>query len=152
MTVLGVNHIGFTVADLERSVAFYTRFLGFRHQGDIATVNGPWISQVTSFPRTDLRIAFLTQGDTTLELIQYVSPRGETEVKTTTADVGSAHVAVEVVDIESVTAELREVGIRFVSGPTLVTSGGWQGRKLAYLLDPDGVVAELIEKAPEDGE
>lgn len=150
--ILGVNHIGLTVSDVERSVRFYTQFLGFQHHGEVVPVSGPWISQITAFPDTDLRIAFLTQGETTLELIQYVSPRGESEVRTTTADVGSAHVAVEVDDIEQLAAEMRDAGVRFVSEPTSVTSGGWTGRKLAYVLDPDGVVAELIQKAPKEEE
>jgi catechol 2,3-dioxygenase-like lactoylglutathione lyase family enzyme len=141
------HHIGLTVADLERSIDFYVTWLGFEPPQRVGSVAGDWISQVTGFPDTSLRIAFLTNGSMLLELLEYVSPKGRQSMDATTADVGSAHIAVEVADIEAHFTDMTAASVEFMSPPQLITSGAWQGRKIVYLRDPDGAVVELIQTA-----
>jgi catechol 2,3-dioxygenase-like lactoylglutathione lyase family enzyme len=144
-----INHFSFTVADLERSVDFYASLFGFARP-EILEVSGRWISTMTGFPETRLRIAFMELVPSVLELIEYVSPAGINHVRRRTCDVGSAHVALDVLDIDAIAPALEAAGGTFVSHPVLVTSGAWQGRRIVYATDPDGIVVELVEPLPED--
>lgn len=79
MRLISVAHTGFTVQDLDRSIAFYRDLLGMQliHQRDTTE---PYVGQVTGFPKAYLKIALLKLGPEdphTLELLQYVSHPGE---------------------------------------------------------------------------
>jgi catechol 2,3-dioxygenase-like lactoylglutathione lyase family enzyme len=146
--VSGIAHVSFTVSDLERSLRFYRDLLGFEVKIEVER-SGPDVEGITGIRGTKLKIGFLSLDGFILELIQYVSPVGE-KLDLRTNNVGCAHVAFYVSDIEKTYDFLSAEGVRFRSKPNQAKAGPYAGGRVVYLLDPDGITLELIQRA-EDG-
>ena len=147
-----VFHTSWTVADLDRSVAFYRDLLGFEVTG-ARERQGVEIDTVVGFRNADLRIAFLKipgaplgPSNHHLELIEYRSPKG-TPLTVRTCDPGSAHLALETDSIDADCAKLRSAGVTFVSDPVAFTGGVAGAVRACYLRDPDGFTIELVQLA-----
>lgn len=151
--VVGVWHISWTVSDLDRSIEFYTRLMGFELLGSW-TRTGPFIETVVGFANAELRIAALRiPGAPTgpsghhLELIEYISPRGS-RLDLQTCNVGAAHLALETDSIHATFEHLAANGVTFVSPPVRIESGSNEGGYACYLRDPDGFTLELVQRKP----
>lgn len=142
--ITGIAHVSFTVSDLERSLQFYRDLLGFRVEIEVER-SGPDVEGITGIRGSKLKIGFLTLDGFTLELIQYVSPVGE-KLDLRTNNVGCAHVAFHVKDIEKTYNFLSVKGVRFKSRPNESKAGPFAGGKVVYLIDPDGITLELIQR------
>ncbi|MFQ5895966.1 MAG: VOC family protein [Nitrospinota bacterium] len=143
--LLGVNHTSFTVADVERSVDFYTNVLGGRLLS-LAERPPDFCEKVTGVPGAHLRIAYVELAGYHLELIQYLSPAGE-KADTRTCNVGSAHVAFNVSGLRGMYRELKARGVRFMGEPVEIPAGPNRGGHAVYFEDPDENTLEFIEKA-----
>lgn len=146
--MLGTAHFGLVVADLEKSLEFYQGILGLELLG-MMDREGDDISTIVGFPNTHLKIAFLrlpASGGVTLELIQYVHPKGQ-PVDTMRCNSGNAHICFRTDDVRSTYAELKARGVQFVSEPVEVLNGINRGACSVYLRDPDGVSMEIIQPA-----
>jgi catechol 2,3-dioxygenase-like lactoylglutathione lyase family enzyme len=142
----GVSHTGFTVADIERSIAFYEGLLGMtllrRQEGA-----RPYLSAITGFPDVYLKTAFLKvspESAHVLELLEYVSHPGEPTPRETNRP-GNGHLCFVVEDIQALHARLSAAGVTFIAPPTEITSGINQGVVGCYLRDPDGFTIELMQ-------
>jgi catechol 2,3-dioxygenase-like lactoylglutathione lyase family enzyme len=140
------THFGFAVADLDRSIAFYTAVLGeppyFRQVYDVE-----YLGEIVGYPGCRMDCAFfrLPGTETFLELLQYFDPPGRT-VDMETYNTGNAHLCLQVGDLASDFARLQDLGAVFQSaGPVEVTFGPNKGAKVAYCRDLDGITIELIE-------
>ncbi len=148
MRVGSVYHTGFTVSDIERSVAFYRDVLGMRlvrrQQG-----TAPYLSVITGFEGVRLEVALLEpeDGGSMLELLQYVSHPAPATARDTNRP-GNGHLCFAVPDIHAACSELEGRGVRLVSKPTRITAGTHAGGWGVYLRDPDGFTIELYQ-APE---
>jgi catechol 2,3-dioxygenase-like lactoylglutathione lyase family enzyme len=146
----GVWHFSFTVADLDRSVDFYTRLLGFEHIHS-QEQSGGYTSRLVGYPDAHLRIAQLaipgrTPGHSThdLELVQYLNPAG-TRQDPEIRHPGAAHLALTVDGIHQLHEQLTAAGVRFFSPPNAITSGINNGGWTCYFEDPDRIVLELVQ-------
>jgi len=143
-----MRHAGFVVGDLERSIAFYRDALGFdlllkvdRFEDDVA--------KGTGVPGAKIRAALLQLGESQIELIQYVQPKGKGYDRRN-CDVGVAHLAFLVTDIDGVYEELSKSGVHFSGPPARIAEGARKGWAWVYFSDPDGFQIE-ISQAPQDG-
>ena len=68
-----VKMIGFTVADVEREAAFFTKVLQFEKVADFRVVGSEYDKMEGVF-NANMRIVHLRLGDQIAELTQYVSP------------------------------------------------------------------------------
>src|SRR5688572_4451292 len=95
----GINHAGITVADLDRSLAFYRDVLGLEVQ-TVFERSGEDISRIVGYPDARLRIAMLhiPGGSVRIELLQYVHPQGAPGTHET-CNPGVGHVCFTVDDI-----------------------------------------------------
>jgi catechol 2,3-dioxygenase-like lactoylglutathione lyase family enzyme len=152
MRLSGIFHTGLTVADLDRSIAFYRDLLGLElvSQWDSAQ---PYLRTIVGFPDAELRIALLRLPDSDggrsghhLELLEYRTPRG-TGGDARTCNPGNVHVSFLVDDLDTVHAELSARGVRFKSAPVSIDHGRNKGGKAVYLLDPDDITLELVQPA-----
>lgn len=144
--VLATNHTSFTVSDLDRSVAFFRDVLGFEVTSK-APRNPDVVSRVTGIPGTRMMIAYVRGAGHSLELIQYLGPEeGRGRVRALPCDVGFAHVAYDVDDIEAAIAASAEHEVRLVGEVAVIDQGPNTGGKVAYLQDRDGVTIEYIQK------
>ena len=143
-----VLDIGLTVDDLERSVDFFTRVLGFERLTTVESA-GPEVEAITGVFGARVRIARLRLGQETLELTDYLTPRGAPYPYDTRAnDHWFQHIAIVVSDMDAAYEKLRAAGVEHAStGPQTLpaTNRAAAGIRAFYFRDPDGHFLELIQ-------
>ncbi len=142
--ISGVAHLSFTVSDLEKSLRFYSDLLGFKVKFETER-SGPVTETIIGIPGVRIKIGMLSLNDFSLEFIQYIVPVGE-KLDLKTNNVGCAHLAFYVEDIEKVHKSLLDKGVRFKSAPKEIKEGPLAGWKAAYFYDPDGITLELMQR------
>lgn len=143
--VLGTNHTSFTVSDLDRSLAFFRDALGFEVTSK-APRDPRAIEQIVGVPGADIIVAYVRGPDHSLELIQYLGPPERGHVRPRPCDVGFAHVAFDVDDIDAAIAAAARYGVKPVGKTYVVDKGPNAGNRVAYLRDSDGITIEFIQK------
>ena len=144
MTSFGdVHHVGITVRDLEESLQWYERIFDVKPEF-IAEGTGPDLARAVGVPDVNLRFAFLRFGSCVLELLHYDNDRQETFDRSN-ADVGSAHVCIEVPDLQKAYADLQAKGIEFLAPPLHIDDGPLAGGAFVYFKDPNGVTLEVSQ-------
>jgi len=141
-----VDHMSFTVSDLDRSVEFYRQLLGSEPLV-VGEESSKHAAQVIGYERVDMRYAnfALPGGKLMLELFQYRVPSGEA-VSLENANVGNAHIGFAVDDLDAEYARLEAIGARFSHpAPVSIPEGTHKGAKAIYMRDPDGITIELLE-------
>jgi catechol 2,3-dioxygenase-like lactoylglutathione lyase family enzyme len=143
----GLDHIGYAVADLDRSVAFYETLLGvpmlMRKTWDV-----PYVGEIVGYPDTVMDGAFFQlPNGVVLELLEYRSPPGRT-VDMESYNAGNAHLCLVTDDMAADFDRLRAAGYdTFRSdSPVDIPWGPYRGGRACYLRDPDGVSIELLEE------
>lgn len=138
INVSRVDHVSYTVSDIDASVEFWERF-GF------APVNryqaaGHELDVAVETDQADMDIQLLRRPDGyTLELIRYLRQPSETAARN--CEVGAAHIGFVVDDIEGAHATLSGVGVRFLSPPNIDA----YGERWVYLRGPDEITVELMQ-------
>jgi len=140
--IVEMNHMSFTVSELDRSVKWYQETLGLELTS-LAGRDAAFSSRVTGIPGAELRIAYLKAPNCAVELIQYLSPPGE-KIDTRTCNVGSAHVCFIVDDFAAMVDRLRAENVVFAGLPSIVPDGPNIGRGVLYFEDPDSNTVEIL--------
>lgn len=149
LPVAGIDHVGITVRELERSLAFYRDLLGLR----VIEISGAQdVGQIVGIPGARVKIADLDAGDgRVLELLEYVAGRGD-DVPQRPNAAGCPHVALQVRDLPAVLERLARAGHDPDGAPITITGAiAFEGATVVYLRDPDGAVIELVQR-PRPGE
>jgi catechol 2,3-dioxygenase-like lactoylglutathione lyase family enzyme len=148
--VEGLDHVAVTSGDLEASLGFYRDLLGLELRARGADRGGEF--DITGIADASVRWADLRLAHgQVLELIEYVDPRGR-PIRPSPNDPGATHISLRVADVDAVYERLREAGAVVVGEPvTITTPGSWEGARVFYSSDPDGVSVELIQPAGGDG-
>jgi len=141
-----MNHVSFTVSNLQRSIDFYQKALGLELIS-LAARDMDFTSRLTGIPGAEMKVAYLKAADSAVELIQYLTPPGE-KLDTRTCNVGSAHVALNVDDLKAVLARALAAGAVTAGEVVPVPAGPNKGKPVVYLEDPDGNTIELIGDRP----
>lgn len=142
-----VAAVGFTVSDMESSVAFFTEVLDFTKTSDVE-VAGSEIERLLGVFPVRARIVRLALGDERIELTEFLAPRGRpVPADMRSNDRSFQHIAIVVSDMDSAYARLRDHRVRHVSsGPQ--TLPDWNpnagGIRAFYFRDPDDHVLEVI--------
>ena len=108
-----MNHTGFVVRDMERSLAFYRDLLGLKVEMD-GIREGDEVSKVVGYPDAKLRAVYLGIGDMrhSVELIEYINPPGGQLPLAERNAVGAAHLGIIVDDLEALYADLLGKGVK----------------------------------------
>jgi len=140
-----VHHIGVTVADMDRSVAFWERFLGTAARRR-RILDGPQLGTMVGYPGIRIESCWIDlPAGVELELLRYLG-RDDPPNDPGTAHPGNVHVCLQVDDMAGVHRHAVECGAEPVSAePIVVRAGPAAGTRLAYLRGPDGVTIELIQ-------
>jgi catechol 2,3-dioxygenase-like lactoylglutathione lyase family enzyme len=137
---LRLEHVGLSVSDLDRSMAFYCDLLGFRVLRIIDCRPEGKLGEVTNIPGACARLAHLALGDAILELLEYKYPHGRAvPPEYTMADIGFSHICLASEDIMSDYLALKSSGVRFFTEPLEYRPGV----RMAYFYGPDGEACEL---------
>jgi glyoxylase I family protein len=142
--IIAADHIGITVANLERSLAFWRDVLGFElshrahHKGDLA-------SEVTGVPGAEISLAVLKGHGHKIELLEYLAPADRKRIELRPCDVGSVHVALTVDNLDAVLSAIAASGWRAVGKPQTLKTGPNAGKRIVYVRDPDGTTIEFMQ-------
>jgi catechol 2,3-dioxygenase-like lactoylglutathione lyase family enzyme len=138
LDVKRVDHVSYTVGDIDRSVRFYARF-GFETVNRY-TASGAELDVAVQAEPADMDIQLLRRPDgSMLELISYTRQPAEPAARN--SQVGAAHLAFVVGDIRAAYEQLTAEGVEFLSAPNIDR----YGELWVYLRDPDGITVELMQ-------
>ncbi len=155
MLITAVKSVGITVAEMDRSIHFYTTVLGFtkitdrRVTGrDSADVSPLQTEQLPTTIEIQLRVVELQLGHETIELTEFLSEKGRPiPVDTRSNDRWFQHLAIVVSDMHRAYQHLRQHSVVQVSPQpqTLPAANPVAGGiQTFYFRDPDGHNLELI--------
>jgi catechol 2,3-dioxygenase-like lactoylglutathione lyase family enzyme len=152
--VKGVDSIGLTVSDLDRSVEFYSSVLHFQKVSE-AEVDGESYEHLTGVFGLRTRTARMRLGEESIELTEFLAPRGRpTPVDARSNDRWFQHIAIIVSDMDRAYQWLRDHKVQHASpGPQLLPA--WNksagGIRAFYFRDPDGHPLEVLWFPPGKG-
>ncbi|MFF8591839.1 VOC family protein [Streptomyces sp. NPDC015220] len=141
--LLGVEHVSYTVADLDAATAFFTEVLGAEPVESAQSADGPdghWPPGVERSRRALLR----TGPTANCELRQ--SGTGALRSRPPrNSDIGGHHLAFYVDDVDAAAAYLREQeGVVLMGEPETITQGPIAGDRWLYFSTPIGIQMEII--------
>ena len=142
--VLGFNHSGFVVQDIDKMVSFYRDDLGLTVDREVDS-KAPLEGDHTGIPGAHRTLVFVGKGgEHALELVYYIypdSPEGHLERN----QLGAAHVCFNVEDIEQLYEDLKSKGVNFTTPPIMKTNPDGSRRGICYCQDPEGNWLEFIQ-------
>ncbi len=138
------DHVGITVADLDRVTAFFVE-LGFEVVGGRMFVEGKFLDTVIGIPgsRTEIVMLRPPDGGTRLKLSSFVRPGSKRGLPAAMAnELGLRNVAFEVDDLQAAIDRLAADGYGLVGG-----IGQYEHIwRMAYVRGPEGIVVSLAER------
>jgi catechol 2,3-dioxygenase-like lactoylglutathione lyase family enzyme len=144
--VKSIQSIGFTVTDIDRSVDFYTKALGFSLISD-TIVNGKAVANLVEIP-SRIRIVTLKLGDEQIRLRQYLDLQGKPiPLDSQSNDLWFQHLAIVVSDMDRAYAHLQAFPIEAIStAPQTIPPGNKEASYIQAFKfrDPDRHPLELI--------
>jgi catechol 2,3-dioxygenase-like lactoylglutathione lyase family enzyme len=150
----GVEVVGLTVSDMDRSVDFFSNVLTFEKVSDVE-VAGDAYEHLQGVFGLRMRVVRMRLGDEQLELTEYLAPRGRRIPEDSRShDRWFQHVAIIVSDMERAYRRLREFKVQHASsGPQRLPD--WNkdagGIEAFYFKDPDGHALEVLHFPPGKG-
>ena len=140
--ITGIGHVGISVADLDRSIAFYRDVLGMELV-DQGPFEGERYGAILGIRGVRGDIATLRAGSLEIELFRFLVPSSRAgDPVRPVSDQGITHFCIEVTDIRAIYDRLKAAGVSFncppLEFPGIATA--------TYGRDPDGNVFELMEK------
>jgi catechol 2,3-dioxygenase-like lactoylglutathione lyase family enzyme len=142
-----LDHVGFTVPDLEEATHFLVDVLGCEYLYSLGPFRSDddWMSEhLAVHPRAEVvENRFFRCGDQAVfEVFHYESP-DQRQALPRNSDIGGHHLALYVDDLDAAVAYLRSRGVRVLAGPT-ASKGPAEGNRWIYFLAPWGMQFELV--------
>ncbi len=153
--VEAVDAVGITVADMDRSLAFYTQVLSFTPVSDVE-VAGSEYEHLQGVFGLRMRVVRLQLGDEAIVLTEYLAPKGRPiPADSRSHDRWFQHIAIIVSDMERAYGWLRQHKVEHAStGPQRLPEWNTQaaGIQALYFKDPDGHPLEILHFPPDKGD
>lgn len=130
MSEFRMLHTMIRVRDLEKSIEFYTGFLGMR------------LLRRKDFPDGKFTLAFVGYGEETDHTVIELTHNWDQQEDYDLGN-GYGHIALGVADIYAVCDELEQAGLDIPRKPGPMKHGT---TAIAFIRDPDGYMIELVEK------
>jgi catechol 2,3-dioxygenase-like lactoylglutathione lyase family enzyme len=145
---LEVGPVVMTVADMDRSVDFYSHVLTFQKVSETER-SGPEFAQLYGIHDVHVRAVDLKLGDESIELIQFIGIAGApVSTDAHSNDLSFQHVAIIVSDMALAYSVLRQNHVEHISAYPQ-TLPDWNpnaaGIKAFYFKDPDGHPLEVLQ-------
>ncbi|MCB5363921.1 VOC family protein [Pusillimonas sp. CC-YST705] len=147
--VRGMDHVGFTVPDIDQGVSFFRDVIGCEEAmrfGPFRDDEGTFMQDLVNVhPRAVLEhIAMMRCGDgSNIELFQYSAPDQKTDMPRN-SDYGGFHIGFYVKDIKAAVDKAKALGLQTFMGPFELKEGPAAGQSITYVLTPWGMQLELI--------
>lgn len=144
----GVEHVGFTVPDLEEATRFFVEVMGcerFYDLGPFAAEDDWMARQLNVHPRTVMRkLRFFRCGHgPNFEIFEYSAPDQRAELPKN-SDIGGHHLAFYTDDFDASLAWLRGHGVEILGEPVVRHQGASAGQTWIYFRTPWGMQLELV--------
>lgn len=132
-----INHVAVVVPEVEGALPFWVDALGLK------------LSHTAEVPEEGVAVAFLTVGDSNIELMEPVAADTGVTRFLEKRGPGIHHLCLEVDDIEATLARLREYQVPLIHEQAMV---GHNGRRYAFVhpKGTGGVLVELYELAHDE--
>jgi catechol 2,3-dioxygenase-like lactoylglutathione lyase family enzyme len=147
--MMGMDHVGITVPDINEAEHFFVDIVGCEKAmsfGPFRDDEGTFMQDLVNVhPRAVIeQITQLRCGHgSNIELFQYTAPDQQTDIPKN-SDFGGHHLAFYVEDIDAAAAYFNENGIRTLMGPFPVNEGPAAGQTILYFFAPWGLQLEAI--------
>jgi catechol 2,3-dioxygenase-like lactoylglutathione lyase family enzyme len=144
--IIAADHTGITVSNLERALAFWRDVLGFElsHR---AHQSSELAEEITGVAGAEISIAVVKAPGHKIELLEYGAPADRKQhVHLRPCDVGSAHVALTVDDLDAVLNKIAASGWKAAGKPQTLRVGPNAGKRVVYVRDPDGTTIEFMQR------
>jgi catechol 2,3-dioxygenase-like lactoylglutathione lyase family enzyme len=145
--VRAVGAVAMTVANMDRSIAFYSDVLGFEKASDVEVL-GEAYERLQGVFGLRMRVVRLRLGEETIELQEYLTPRGRPiPIDSRSHDRWFQHIAIIVSDMDRAYSWLRQHRVEHAS-PAPQRLPDWNvnagGIRAFYFKDPDGHPLEVL--------
>jgi len=142
-----LDHIGFTVPDLDEATQFLVDVLGCEYLYSLGPFadDGNWMTEHLGVHRRATvpeNRFFRCGGQMVLEVFRYTSP-DQGLIVPKNSDVGGHHIALYVEDLDTAVDYLKSRGVTVLSQPT-ASKGHNLGQRWVYFLAPWGMQFELV--------
>lgn len=138
-----INHISFTVSNLEESVKFYQEVLGLECIS-VAERDQSFTEAVTGLYGVAMNIAYFRASNCMIELIQYTVGAGE-RLDTSTNNIGSAHICFNISNYDEWIERMNKNDVRYRGVLCVAPAGPNKGKRVCYVMDNDGNNLEFME-------
>ena len=143
--IVGADHTGITVSNLERSLAFWRDVLGFE-LSHTAHQTGEMAKEITGVAGAEIKLVVLrAPGGHKIELLEYLGPTDRKRSVLRPCDIGSVHVALTIDNLDAVLQRIAASGWKTAGKPQTLTRGPNAGKRVVYVRDPDGTTIEFMD-------
>ncbi|MGQ7933648.1 VOC family protein [Paraburkholderia sp. D1E] len=150
MKIYGMEHVGFTVPNLDEAVHFFETAFGAvtaMETGPVV-VDDAFMARRLGVPEhcriENIKVLRCGNG-ANLELFEYSGETQQSALKRN-SEVGGFHFAFQVHDAVAAADNLREKGVDVLEGPTYIDAGPMKGLTWVYLRSPWGQYLELVSR------
>jgi len=149
MKTYGMQHVGFTVPDLDQAVRFFETMFGAVQclSTGLMDVDDTYMVRRLGVPGNrrieDIRVLRVGNG-TNLEIFKYSGEPESDEPLKRNSQPGGFHLAFQVDDCNTAAERLRAAGVEVLDGPNFVDSGPMAGLTWCYLKAPWGQFLEIV--------
>ncbi|WP_164662202.1 VOC family protein [Tropicibacter sp. Alg240-R139] len=144
----GVEHVGFTVPDLEQATRFFVDVVGCEQFYDLGPFEfeDDWMArQLNVHPRTVMRrLRFFRCGHgPNFEVFEYEAPEQQLD-QPRNSDVGGHHLAFYTDNFDASLQWLKDHDVELLGEPVVRHEGPSAGQRWVYFLTPWGMQLELV--------
>jgi catechol 2,3-dioxygenase-like lactoylglutathione lyase family enzyme len=145
--IMGVEHIGINVPNMQQAVQFFTEVLGFTPVTQIGPLplDTAWKERNHMHLGTGPVTIKMVRAGTgaNIELFQYADNKGSAQ-QPGSDDIGATHIAFYTSGIKAGVAYLKLKGVQILGEPFLTPVGDTKGETWVYFLTPWGSKMELV--------
>ena len=145
--ILGIDHVGINVPNLNRAIPFFSDVLGFTPVTQLGPIplDTNWKEANHINPNTGaVTIKMINAGTgASIEVFSYADNKGS-KVHPNSDDIGASHIAFYTSDINESVKYLKSKSVKVLGEPFLTPSGDTAGESWVYFETPWGSKMELV--------
>ena len=135
-----MNHVGMSVKDMEKAIAFYRDIIGMEISLD-TEFDSP-LADIIGSPGAKARVVHMRLGESVVELFDYRQPKGrEPRPDANQSDFGLTHIGFFVKGFQKTYDDLKQKGVKFLRKPVEIRPGV----HVAYFQGAEHEVCEMRE-------
>jgi len=137
------RHVGIVVKDLAKTTDFWINLIGFKLHIDAKEIS-PYIDELLGIANPELRtVKLIDENGFIIELLEFANYPAKDNWEGNLASTGLTHIALTVIDLDSLTSKLKENDYKFISEVKNSPNGAV---KVVFVTGPEGIMLELVEQ------